>query len=173
MILACNKLSTQCYDQQGEIEPLLDDAEKEIFAITGEHVKTEIVPTKILVMEAIEQIEKLYENRGSVTGLPTGFIELDRMTSGLHPAEMIVIAARPSMGKTALAMNIAEHVSIDVGKPVAVFSLEMSSQHTRAEASLLARQSRSAARQKWISLGTGFPESHFRSVAARRRKNVH
>jgi replicative DNA helicase len=128
LILACNKLSTQCYDQQGEIEPLLDDAEKEIFAITGEHVKTEIVPTKDLVMEAIEQIEKLYENRGSVTGLPTGFIELDRMTSGLHAAEMIVIAARPSMGKTALAMNIAEHVSIDVGKPVAVFSLEMSSQ---------------------------------------------
>jgi replicative DNA helicase len=128
LILTCNKLSTQCYDQQGEIEPLLDDAEKEIFAITGEHVKTEIVPTKDLVMEAIEQIEKLYENRGSVTGLPTGFIELDRMTSGLHAAEMIVIAARPSMGKTALAMNIAEHVSIDVGKPVAVFSLEMSSQ---------------------------------------------
>jgi len=128
LILACNKLSTQCYDQQGEIEPLLDDAEKEIFAITGEHVKTDIVPTKDLVMEAIEQIEKLYENRGSVTGLPTGFIELDRMTNGLHAAEMIVIAARPSMGKTALAMNIAEHVSIDVGKPVAVFSLEMSSQ---------------------------------------------
>jgi replicative DNA helicase len=79
-------------------------------------------------MEAIEQIERLYENRGSVTGLPTGFVELDRMTSGLHPAEMIVIAARPSMGKTALAMNIAEHVAMDVGKPVAVFSLEMSSQ---------------------------------------------
>jgi replicative DNA helicase len=128
LILACNKLSTQCYDQQGEIEPLLDDAEKEIFAITGEHVKTEIVPTKALVMEAIEQIEKLYENRGSVTGLPTGFIDLDRMTSGLHAAEMVVIAARPSMGKTAFAMNIAEHVSIDVGRPVAVFSLEMSSQ---------------------------------------------
>ena len=69
LISACNRLSTQCYDQQGEIEPLLDEAEKEIFAITGEHVKTEIVPTKELVMEAIEQIEKLYENRGSVTGL--------------------------------------------------------------------------------------------------------
>jgi replicative DNA helicase len=128
LISACNRLSTQCYDQQGEIEPLLDQAEKEIFAITGEHVKTEIVPTKELVMEAIEQIEKLYENRGSVTGIPTGFIELDRMTSGLHAAEMIVIAARPSMGKTAFAMNIAEHVAMDIGKAVAVFSLEMSSQ---------------------------------------------
>jgi replicative DNA helicase len=128
LIVTCNKLSSQCYDQQSEIEPLLDDVEREIFAITGEQVKTEIVPTKDLVMEAIEQIEKLYENRGSVTGLSTGFIELDRMTSGLHAAEMIVIAARPSMGKTALAMNIAEHVSMDVGKAVAVFSLEMSSQ---------------------------------------------
>src|SRR6202045_4330716 len=128
LISACNRLSTQCCDQQGEIDPLLDEAEKEIFAITGEHVKTEIVSTKDLVMEAIEQIEKLYENRGSVTGLPTGFVELDRMTSGLHAAEMIVIAARPAMGKTAFAMNIAEHVAMDIGKAVAVFSLEMSSQ---------------------------------------------
>ena len=128
LIAACTKLTTQCYEQEGEMAQLLDEAEKEIFAITGEHVKTEIVPTKTLVMEAIEQIEKLYENRGSVTGLSTGFVELDRMTSGLHAAEMIVIAARPAMGKTAFAMNIAEHVSMDIGKAVAVFSLEMSSQ---------------------------------------------
>jgi replicative DNA helicase len=128
LIITCNKLSNQCYDSQEDIEPLLDDAEKEIFAITGEHVNSEIVATKDLVMTAIEQIEKLYEKRGAVTGLPTGFVDLDRMTSGLHPAEMIVIAARPSMGKTALAMNIAEHVAMNVGKAVAVFSLEMSSQ---------------------------------------------
>jgi replicative DNA helicase len=128
LISTCNRLSTQCYDQQGEIEPLLDEAEKEIFAVTGEHVKTEIVPIKEHVMAAIEQIEKLYENRGSVTGLPTGFVELDRMTSGLHAGEMIVIAARPAMGKTAFAMNVAEHVAMDIGKAVAVFSLEMSSQ---------------------------------------------
>ena len=78
-------------------------------------------------MEAIESIEKLYRNTGGITGISTGFVEFDRMTSGLHPAEMIVIAARPSMGKTALAMNIAEHVAINE-MPVAVFSLEMSSQ---------------------------------------------
>jgi replicative DNA helicase len=128
LILACNKLASQCYENQEELEALLDDAEREIFAITGEHVKTDVTPTKDLVMAAIEQIEKLYEKRNSVTGIPTGFIELDRMTDGLHPAEMVVIAARPSMGKTALAMNIAEHVSLDIGKAVAVFSLEMSSQ---------------------------------------------
>lgn len=128
LILACDRLASQCYENQEELEALLDDAEREIFAITGENVKTDVTPAKDLVMSAIEQIEKLYENRGSVTGLPTGFIELDRMTSGLHPAEMVVIAARPSMGKTALAMNIAEHISLDIGKAVAVFSLEMSSQ---------------------------------------------
>ena len=128
LILACDSLSSRCYEEQENVEPLLDDAERQIFEITGDHVKIDVVPTKELVMAAIEQIEKVYENRGSVTGLPTGFIELDHMTSGLHPAEMIVIAARPSMGKTAFAMNIAEYVAIDVGKPVAVFSLEMSSQ---------------------------------------------
>ena len=80
------------------------------------------------VMDAIEAIEGLYERKGGITGIATGFAELDRMTSGLHPAEMIVIAARPSMGKTALAMNIAEHVAINEKLPVAVFSLEMSSQ---------------------------------------------
>ncbi|MGA8655721.1 MAG: replicative DNA helicase [Chthoniobacterales bacterium] len=128
LILACNRLTSQCYENQEELEALLDDAEREIFAITGEHVKTDVIPTKDLVMAAIEQIEKLYEKRNAVTGIPTGFIELDRMTDGLHPAEMVVIAARPSMGKTALAMNIAEHVSLDIGKPVMVFSLEMSSQ---------------------------------------------
>jgi replicative DNA helicase len=128
LILACNSLAGRCYDDQENVEPLLDDAERQIFEITGDHVKIDVVPAKDLVMQAIEQIEKVYENRGSVTGLPTGFTEFDQMTSGLHQAEMIVIAARPSMGKTALAMNIAEHVALVEGKPVAVFSLEMSSQ---------------------------------------------
>src|ERR1700751_4101561 len=80
------------------------------------------------VMAAMDQSEGLYEGRGGITGIATGFAELDRMTSGLHPAEMIVIAGRPSMGKTALAMNIAEHVAIQEKLPVGVFSLEMSSQ---------------------------------------------
>src|SRR4029077_15948245 len=128
LILACNSLASRCYDDQENVEPLLDDAERPIFYITGDHVKIDVVPAKDLVMQANEQIEKVYENRGSVTGLPTGFTEFDQMTSGLHQAEMIVIAARPSMGKTALAMNIAELFGLEGGKPVAVFSLEMSSQ---------------------------------------------
>ena len=79
-------------------------------------------------MKALDSIEKLYQSRGSLTGLPTGFKGLDQMTSGMHEGEMIVIAARPSMGKTALAMNIAEHVALEAGKAVAVYSLEMSTQ---------------------------------------------
>ena len=83
---------------------------------------------KELAMEALDSIEKLFQNRGALTGLPTGFKGIDVMTSGMHAGEMIVIAARPSMGKTALAMNIAEHVAIEARKPVAVYSLEMSTQ---------------------------------------------
>src|SRR5258705_11853998 len=79
-------------------------------------------------MQAIETIEKLYERKGSITGISTGFVEFDRMTSGLHPSEMVVIAARPSMGKTALAMNIAEYVAINEKLAFGVFSLEISSQ---------------------------------------------
>jgi replicative DNA helicase len=127
MILTCGRVITKCYDNSEEVDSLLDTVEQQIFSITGSNSQIDMRATKEIVMEAIEEIEKLYENRGAITGLPTGFIELDRMTSGLHPAEMIVIAARPSMGKTAFAMNIAEHVALHVGKAVAVFSLEMSS----------------------------------------------
>jgi replicative DNA helicase len=78
------------------------------------------------VMAALDSIERLYASRGAISGLSTGFADLDRMTDGLHPGEMIVIAARPSMGKTALAMNMAEHIAVTQGKAVAVFSAEMS-----------------------------------------------
>src|SRR5271169_754087 len=128
MIMTCNRVVSDCYDHREEVDALLDRVEQQIFSITSHNTQIDLRPTKQLVMEAINEIEQLYESRGSITGLPTGFVELDRMTSGLHPAEMIVIAARPSMGKTAFAMNVAEHVSLDVGKPVGVFSLEMSSQ---------------------------------------------
>src|SRR5438045_7869564 len=113
------------------------------------------------VMGALESIEKLYERRGGITGLSTGFTEFDRMTSGLHPSEMIVIAARPSMGKTALAMNISEHVAIGQKLPVAVFSLEMSSQQ------LVQRMLCSRARVNLQRVRDGFlGERDFPSVSA-------
>src|SRR6266850_1402908 len=99
-----------------------------IFDVGEDRFKGQMLSMKDHAMQAIETIEKLYERKGSITGISTGFVEFDRMTSGLHPSEMVVIAARPSMGKTALAMNIAEYVAINEQLPVAVFSLEMSSQ---------------------------------------------
>ncbi len=107
---------------------LREIVEQRIFAVGEDRFKGQMLSMKDQVMEAIESIEKLYERKGGITGISTGFVEFDRMTSGLHAAEMIVIAGRPSMGKTALAMNIAEHAAIQEKLPVGVFSLEMSSQ---------------------------------------------
>ena len=127
IINVCTDCVAQSYDQQGEVATLLDEVERKVFSITEERVKQKLPSMKENVMQAIESIEKLFESRGKITGLSTGFADIDRMTDGLHGSEMIVVAARPSMGKTAFAMNIAEHVAIHENKAVAVFSLEMSS----------------------------------------------
>src|SRR5689334_2414831 len=118
----------RAYEEQDEVNTLLDEVEQKIFAVGETRFKGKMLSMKDQVMEAIESIEKLYERKGGITGVSTGLVEFDRMTSGMHASEMIVIAARPSMGKTALAMNIAEHVAINEKLPVGVFSLEMSSQ---------------------------------------------
>src|SRR5438874_236280 len=128
IIAAATESVRRAYEEQDEVNNLLDEVEQRIFAVGEDRFKGQILSMKDQVMEAIDAIEKLYERKGGITGISTGFIEFDRMTSGLHPSEMIVIAARPSMGKTALAMNIAEHVAINEKLPVGVFSLEMSSQ---------------------------------------------
>jgi replicative DNA helicase len=128
IIAAATESVRRAYEEQDEVGNLLDEVEQKIFAVGEDRFKGQMLSMKDQVMGAIESIERLYENRGGITGIPTGFTELDRMTDGLHPAEMIVIAGRPSMGKTALAMNIAEHVAINEKLSVGVFSLEMSSQ---------------------------------------------
>jgi len=128
IIAACTESVRRAFEEQDEVHNLLDEVEQKIFSVGEDRFKGQVLTMKDQVMEAIEAIEQLYERRGGITGIATGFAELDRMTNGLHEGEMIVIAARPSMGKTALAMNIAEHVAINEKLPVAVFSLEMSSQ---------------------------------------------
>src|ERR1700745_2479979 len=128
IISAATESVRRAYEEQDEVNNLLDEVEQKIFAVGEARFKGQLLSMQDQGMEAIESIERLYEGKGRITGISTGFVEFDRMTSGLHGSEMIVIAARPSMGKTALAMNIAEHVAINVGRPVAVFSLEMSSQ---------------------------------------------
>ena len=128
IISACTEGARRSYEEQDEVDNLLDEVEQRIFTVGEDRFKGQTLTMKDQVMEAIEAIEKLWEQKGSLTGLATGFTEFDRMTSGLHSAEMIVIAARPSMGKTAFVMNIVEHVAVHEKRPVAVFSLEMSSQ---------------------------------------------
>ena len=126
IIKVCTEYAARSYDEQDNVPNLLDDVEGKIFAIAQDRFKDKTASMKEQVMQAIHDIEALYERRGQISGLETGLTEFDRMTDGLHGSEMIVIAARPSMGKTALAMNMAEHVALELKKPVAVFSLEMS-----------------------------------------------
>ena len=128
IIKVCTEYTSRSYDEQDDPTRLLDGVETAIFEIAKGRFKEKGAAMKEMVMQAIGSIQKLYDNRGKITGLSTGFKILDQMTDGLHGAEIFVIAARPSMGKTALAMNMAEHIAIEQGKPVAVFSLEMSSQ---------------------------------------------
>jgi replicative DNA helicase len=114
-----------------EVGQLLDEAESRIFQIAESGARRDqgLLEIKPVLARVFERIDHLYhrENQSDVTGVPTGYTRIDQMTSGLQPGDLVVIAARPSMGKTALALNIAEHVAVDNGLPVAVFSMEMSS----------------------------------------------
>jgi replicative DNA helicase len=128
MIHACSDVVGRVYDHEGDVEELLDQVERDILKIAESRVVGEDKTIKTLVNKAITTVEDFHARQGMLTGVGTGFPDLDKMTSGLHPGEMVVVAARPSMGKTSLAMNIAEHVSIDLKLPVGVFSLEMTAE---------------------------------------------
>lgn len=128
IISICTAYSSRAYEEQADVQVLLDEVENRVLAIGDDRFGARIPDMKELAMKALDHIEKIFHSRGQITGLATGFSVLDEMTNGLHEGEMIVIAARPSMGKTALAMNIAEHVALEQKKTVAVYSLEMSTQ---------------------------------------------
>ena len=128
MIQTCTDVVGRVYDHEGEVDALLDEVERDILRISETRVEGKTDKIKDLVKKAIGLIEDFHQRQGMLTGVGTGFADLDKMTSGLHGGEMVVIAARPSMGKTSLAMNIAEYVSIDLKLPVGVFSLEMTSE---------------------------------------------
>src|SRR5438552_5077213 len=127
MIHTCTSVVSRVYDFEGEVDMLMDEVERDILRISESRVQSHTSTIKDLVKKAINTIEDFHQRQGTLTGIGTGFTDLDKMTSGFHPGEMIVIAARPSMGKTSLAMNVAEHVAIDLRLPVAVLSLEMTS----------------------------------------------
>ncbi len=128
MIQVCTDVVGRVYEHEGEVDALMDEVERDILRISESRVQVHTNTIKELVKKAINTIEDFHQRQGTLTGIGTGFPDLDKMTSGLHSGEMIVIAARPSMGKTSLAMNIAEHVAIEEGLPVGVFSLEMTSE---------------------------------------------
>jgi replicative DNA helicase len=108
------------------VEQLLESAEKRIFEISGENIRRGFVDIRSILKDSFEVIERLYEKQELVTGVPTGFTDLDIKTSGFQPSDLIVVAGRPSMGKTSLCLNIAQYAAIRAKKPVAIFSLEMS-----------------------------------------------
>jgi replicative DNA helicase len=150
MIQTCTSTVARVYEHQGEVDALLDEVERDVLQIAEERVVAGSKTIKELVHSAINTIENYHSRAGTLTGLATGFSGLDKMTNGLHGGEMIVIAARPSMGKTSLAMNIAEHVAIEEKQPVGVFSLEMSSE------SLVLRMICSRARVNLRDIREGF-----------------
>ncbi len=128
LVTASDEISTTAFNPKGKtVEKILDEAEAKIFAIgeEGSRNKQGFQSLDTLVIDLLDQVQEMADNPMDVTGVPTGFADLDRMTSGLQAGDMIVLAARPSMGKTSFAVNIAEHVALNEGLPVAIFSMEM------------------------------------------------
>ena len=128
LVTASDEIATNAFNPQGRpVDKILDEAEQKIFNIgeEGSRTKQGFQSMDTLVVELMDRVQEMADNPNDITGVPTGFYDLDRMTSGLQAGDLVVLAARPSMGKTALAVNIAEHVALNEGLPVAVFSMEM------------------------------------------------
>ena len=126
LIHSANKILAGAYEAEDEPDLLLDEAERAIFAIAEDRIRQGFVPLRDLVQSSFATIEKLQQHKGLVTGVPTGFVDLDEMTSGLQPSDLVLVAARPSMGKTSFVLNIAQHVGTSTDMTVGFFSLEMS-----------------------------------------------
>lgn len=126
LIKASAEIMEESYTKQDDVAGVLDGAEKRVFDIAQKKASSDFEPISIVLERGFEQIEKMFNNKGETTGVPTGFPELDAKTSGFQPGDMILIAARPSMGKTTFALNIAQYAAIREGKSVVIFSLEMS-----------------------------------------------
>ena len=126
MIKLCQYTENRCYSDSGEVSEIFEETEKKVFEITQSRSTSDYVPIRQIIRNSVEKIGIAARTDGSVTGVATGFTDLDFMTAGLQPSDLILIAARPSMGKTAFALNIADYVCLRNGKGVAFFALEMS-----------------------------------------------
>lgn len=126
LIKVTEEIENECYKGTGELEDILADTEKSVFGLLQNRGGGDYVPIKEVVLNALEKIEQASKTQGNVTGIPSGFVDLDYKMSGLQPSDFILVAARPSMGKTAFVLNIAQHVAFHEDMATAVFSLEMS-----------------------------------------------
>jgi replicative DNA helicase len=126
LINTATRIVSRSFEASGEVEEILDEAERSIFEVARRSGPEGFTAMKEVLKDAFERIDRLWGNKGGVTGLPTGFPDLDHITCGLQNSDLIIIAARPSMGKTTLALNIAQHIAVNEKLPTAVFSLEMS-----------------------------------------------
>ena len=125
LIHTANQISKLGYKDEGDVDNLLDQAESLIFEVSEKRSVKEFSGIKDILMDTFDDLEELHENQEDVTGVPTGFRDLDKMTSGFQESDLVIIAARPSMGKTALALNIAQYAAVEEDTSVAIFSLEM------------------------------------------------
>jgi replicative DNA helicase len=126
LIHATHNIQQRAFEGEDGADAVLDNAESSIFALAEDRVRAGLIPIKDIVRDNFERLERIFREGKSITGIPTGYTELDKLTSGLQPSELLILAARPSQGKTALALNLAENIGIRSGQAVAVFSLEMS-----------------------------------------------
>jgi len=126
LIESSNDITNLAYNEKEDTSRVLDEAEQKIFKVAEKHLKGKFIPIKSILEDSFERIDELHKDKDKLRGVPTGFKELDNILAGLQSSDLIIIAARPSVGKTSLALNIAEHVAGSEGIPVALFSLEMS-----------------------------------------------
>jgi len=162
MIDAATSIVGRCYNDIDDVDELVDEAEKIIFEVAEKRVNPAFSSIETIVKDSFKAIERLYESPDLIAGVPSGFTDLDKMTTGFQNSDLIIIAGRPSMGKTAFALNIAQHAAISAERPVAVFSLEMSKEQLVirmlcSEAEVDAHKLRSGflARTDWPKLTQG------------------
>jgi replicative DNA helicase len=125
LLRSATEIASKVYEENLDTEDLIDYAEKSIFGISDKRIKASFVTLKEVIKDSFEMIEHLYDKKETVTGVPSGFRDLDDLTTGFQKGDLIIVGGRPSMGKTAFALNIAQHVGLEMREPVAIFSLEM------------------------------------------------
>jgi replicative DNA helicase len=162
LISASTEITSRAFNEQDDALDLLDEAENKIFQISEKRLKKSFIPMKEAVFTTMEMLESIHGKHSGVTGVPSGFTVLDNMTGGFQPSDMIIVAARPSMGKTAFVLSVARNAAVDHGKPIGFFSLEMSSQQ------LVMRLICAEARVDAHSVRTGrLPEEQWRNLSTR------